>query len=392
MYKKLFPDCPTPLMNSSSNITIVIPIYNEEKVLQNTIKEVIEFLSTQEYNYSIIIADNNSTDSSGDIAIELSETFPQVNYLHLPRKGRGFALRNAWKNSNSEVLVYMDVDLSSPLKALPDLINPILNNEADITFGSRLKKPHGQAVDRKVIREITSRGYNFLLQFFMGAEFQDAQCGFKAISKKAFNQLEPHIQNETWFFDSELLLIGQYTKLKLKEIGIRWIDDPFSSVNIVDTALENIKEMWRVYWIYKPQSLFRKLFSFGIIGILSTLGQALLFLTLRIFLSSQIANLISLIILTLLNTLANKRISFKNKSTEKFHHVFIVSVISFLVFWIPTSASLWFVHEVLNLVDMPTVETTAIIASSLIGTLLKYVVLSYVYTPKKVKKQTKTEQ
>lgn len=376
-------------MSSSKNILIVIPIYNEEKVLKETVETTLHFMETKNYTYNIVVADNNSTDTSPEIAKNLTKKHEKISYLHLPRKGRGFALRTAWIESEADVLVYMDVDLSSPLKALPDLIDPILNDEADIVFGSRLKKPHGQAINRKFTREITSRGYNMLLQFFMGAEFQDAQCGFKAISKQAFLTLEPETKNNTWFFDSEILLLGQYKKLRLKEIGIRWEDDPQSSVNVVATAIENLKEMWRMYFLYHPQSLFHKLFTFGFIGGLSTLGQAGLFLLLRFFLPSQFANFISLTVLTLINTLANKKFSFRNKSKEKFHHVFLVSIISFLVFWIPTSGALFITHEVFGIVDEPIVETLVILFSSLVGTILKYIFLSYIYTPTKVLKRDK---
>lgn len=372
----------------NQHILIVIPIFNEEAALKTTVEKTLHFLNDEtKYNYSVLIADNNSTDTSPDIAKTLAVENEKVSYLHLPRKGRGFALRTAWLETEADVLVYMDVDLSSPLKALPDLINPILDNQADIVFGSRLKPPHGKAVNRNVTREITSRGYNLLLQFFMGADFKDAQCGFKAFSKQAFLELEPETKNNTWFFDSELLLLGQYKKLRLKEIGIRWEDDPNSSVNIVGTALENLKEMWRMYIKYRPQSLFHKLFTFGIIGGLSTVGQLLLFLLLRIVLPSQVANTLSLIVLTILNTVANKRFSFRNKSTERYHHIFLVSLISFLVFWIPTTGALYILHETFGINDQPLTETIVILCASVVGTVLKFLFLSYIYTPiKKLRK------
>lgn len=370
------------MKNENPHVLLVIPIYNEEKIIENTVRETIKYLNENtKYSYILVVADNASTDSSPEIVKNLQKEIPFLEYVRLPKKGRGLALHTVWKDFNAEVVAYMDADLSSPLTSLPNIIDPILNNESDVTFGSRLLPP-GQAINRKGKRELTSQGYNFLLQFILGATFKDAQCGFKAISKEKFNQVEEEIKNQNWFYDTELLLISQYKGLRLKEVPITWVDDPDSSVKVFKTIVENLKEMGRVYFTYRPESVFIKLFKFAIIGVLSTVGTALLFFLLRFVLDPQLANIVSLSTATILNTIANKRFAFKNKTKDPWGKTIIISAISFLLFWIPTAGSLWLLHNFFGVEDNYALETFIVMVASFFGTLMKFIFFSIIYKTK----------
>ena len=364
------------------HVLIVIPIYNEEKIIENTVRETIKYLNTEtQYSYTLTVADNASTDASATIVKSLVDEFSSLTYVHIPKKGRGLALHTVWKESNADVVAYMDADLSSPLTSLPSIIDPIIRDEADVTFGSRLLPP-GEALHRSARRELTSQGYNFLLQFVLGATFKDAQCGFKAISKKKFNKIEEEIKNENWFYDTEVLLISQYKGYRLKEVPIIWTDDPDSTVKVFKTIIENLKEMKRVYFIYKPDSVFAKLFKFAIIGVLSTLGTALLFFLLRFIMPPQIANIVSLATATILNTIANKKFAFKNKTRDPWGKTLIISAISFLLFWIPTAGSLWLLHNAFGIQDNVPLESFIVMVASFVGTLMKFVFFSIIYKTK----------
>ena len=150
------------------------------------------------------IADNASTDQTALIARRLSHTHPEVSVVHLAEKGRGRALKRVWSASESDVLVYMDVDLSTDLAALLPLVAPLVSGHSDLAIGSRLTRP--SRVERGAKRELISRSYNLLLRRALRARFSDAQCGFKAIRREAARELLPLVEDNAWFFDTELLV------------------------------------------------------------------------------------------------------------------------------------------------------------------------------------------
>ena len=175
----------------------------------------------------------------------LSRDFPGVSPFRLEERGRGLALRTAWLASEADIVAYMDVDLSTDLAALQPLVGAIADQEYDIAIGSRLIR--GARVERRPLRrEITSRGYSFLFRSMFFTGFRDAQCGFKAISRRAVNELVPLIENNRWFFDTELLIIAEANGFGIREIPVHWTDDPDTRVKILGTAIEDVKGLLRL--------------------------------------------------------------------------------------------------------------------------------------------------
>src|SRR5439155_17803933 len=141
----------------------------------------------------------------------------------------------AWGTSRARVVCYMDVDLSTDLRALLPLVAPLISGHSDLAIGTRLSR--SARVVRGARRELISRGYNRLLRMFLRARFSDAQCGFKAIRRDAARRLLPSVIDDGWFFDTELLVLAQRAGLRIHEVPVDWVDDPDSRVDIVRTAL-----------------------------------------------------------------------------------------------------------------------------------------------------------
>lgn len=229
---------------------IVIPIYNEEAQLADSVTTLCSFLDRHArdlipFSWNIVIADNASTDASWQIAESLCDWCPnQVRALHLARKGRGFALKQAWLSSRAAVVAYMDVDLSTDIGSTGSLILPLLQGGADIAFGSRLL-PQSQVI-RSPKREFISRTYNLMLRSYLAVSFHDAQCGFKAISAQAAHSLLPQVKDNEWFFDTELLVRAQQAGMTMLELPVRWVEDAGSTVDIPDTVKKDLEGMHRV--------------------------------------------------------------------------------------------------------------------------------------------------
>jgi glycosyltransferase involved in cell wall biosynthesis len=229
-----------------ATVDLVIPVYNEEHVLERSVHTLLDFLDHHpEHTWRVVVANNASTDGTLDVARRLEAQFPDhVTALHVPVKGRGIALRTAWLTSEADVMGYMDVDLSTDLDHIPELIDPIAEGRYDLAFGTRLH-PRSQ-VRRGLKREITSRGYVLVLRYLAGLRVTDAQCGFKAISREAARALVPLVRDTQWFFDSELLLVAQRNGYRMLEVPVRWVEDPDTRVRVVRTAIADLRGIWRM--------------------------------------------------------------------------------------------------------------------------------------------------
>ena len=226
-------------------VDIVVPVRNEERDLAPSVRRLVSYLrECLPFSARVTIADNGSTDATWAIACRLARELPEVRAIHMDLPGRGRALRAIWSQSDAEVLAYMDVDLSTDLNALLPLVAPLLSGHSDLAIGTRLAR--GSRVIRGPKRELISRGYNVLLRTLMGARFSDAQCGFKAIRRDQARALLPLAQDTSWFFDTELLVLAERAGLRIHEIPVDWVDDLDSRVDIIATALADLRGMARL--------------------------------------------------------------------------------------------------------------------------------------------------
>ena len=287
----------------SPRIDIVVPVYNEQAGLERSIRRLHDFLTANmPYVWRIVIADNASTDATLAIARGLACELSDTVVLHVEAKGRGRALRSAWSTSDAEILCYMDVDLSTDLRALLPLVSGLISGHSDLAIGTRLAP--GSRVMRGPRRELISRAYNRLLRISLGARFSDAQCGFKAIHADAARRLLATVEDQAWFFDTELLMAAQRQGLRIHEVAVDWADDPDSRVDIVSTALADLRGVVRLR-MQGPVARFL------VIGVASTLAYAALFLALRGWLGAGAANALALAITAVANTQANRHFTFR---------------------------------------------------------------------------------
>ncbi|MEN0012935.1 MAG: bifunctional glycosyltransferase family 2/GtrA family protein [Solirubrobacteraceae bacterium] len=375
-------------------LDVVVPVYNEEDALRSCVERLHAHLSESlPFAFRITVADNASTDSTMAIATQLSEELSDVRVVHLDEKGRGRALRHVWAASDASVLAYMDVDLSTDLAAVLPLIAPLVSGHSDLAIGTRLHR--GSRVTRGFKREVISRSYNVILRRTLSARFSDAQCGFKAIRGDVAAALLPHVEDNGWFFDTELLVLAERSGLRIHEVPVDWIDDPDSSVHIVDTALEDLKGVWRIGTAFArgriplhdiaaqlgrvpieqptdvPPGLFRQLVRFGSVGVLSTLAYAVLYVALRGVMGAQIANAFSLLVTAIANTELNRRFTFavrgrQGQATQQAQGLIVFGLALGL-----TSGTLALLHA-LSEQPPPHVELAVLTVANALATVLRF--------------------
>ena len=233
-------------------VDIVIPVLNEQEALPVCIEKLQNFISNNiDYKCNIVIADNGSNDDTPEVSNQLVSIYENIQYVRIPERGRGLALKTVWSKSESDIVCYMDVDLSTGLEALPILINSLKGNY-QIAIGSRLSRT-SKVSNRSFQRELTSRGYNFLLKIFFFNKFHDAHCGFKGLRTSTAKKILPLIKDNKWFFYTELLLIAEKSGFEIANIPVQWTDDKDSRVNVIKTIIEDLKGIFRLRFLGIPK-------------------------------------------------------------------------------------------------------------------------------------------
>lgn len=229
---------PTPVVD------VVIPVYNEEKILPQSIGTLVAFLREHVHvPWRVLITDNASIDRTEEVSRELCAKYPEVDYVRIPRKGRGGALRQVWLESPAQYLTYMDVDLSTNLHAFPDMLQKLEGGD-HIVIGSRLR--HDANTTRSFKREVISRTYNLIVKAFFRTNFTDAQCGFKGIRRETADLLLPFVEDIKWFFDTELLVMAEKSGHRIGEVPVEWIEDLDTRVKLVRTIYDDMMGIFRM--------------------------------------------------------------------------------------------------------------------------------------------------
>ncbi len=397
-------------------LDLVIPVYNEAAGLEASVRAVHAYLSDElPFSWRVTIADNASTDGTLAVAERLAAELPQVRVAHLDAKGRGRALNTVWSTSNAQVLAYCDVDLSTDLSALLPLVAPLVSGHSHVAIGTRLAR--SSRVVRGPKREFISRSYNLILRTSLAARFSDAQCGFKAIRADVARELLPLVQDTGWFFDTELLVLAERAGLRIHEVPVDWVDDPDSRVDVVATALEDLKGVVRVgrelvsgalplreigehlplvgdsqtrvvQGVVEPAdaraqtALLHQLVRFAVVGVASTLAYAMIFLLLRDPMGAQAANVSALLLTAIANTAANRRLTFGFRGSTNAARHQGQGLLVFFFAWGLTSAALALLAAVAPTAPH-SIELAALVVANLAATVLRFVLLrQWVFRPR----------
>ncbi len=305
-----------------ATVDVVVPVYNEARALETSVRRLHEYLARGfPFSWTITIVDNASTDDTFEIATTLAARLDHVRAMRLESKGRGLALREAWSRSSSPVVAYTDVDLSTDLGALLPLVAPLVSGHSDVAVGSRLAP--GAAVARGPRRELISRAYNLILRVLFATQVRDMQCGFKAVRGDVAHRLLPAIEDDGWFFDTELLLLAERNGLRIHQVPVDWTDDRDSRVDVVHTAITDLKGAARMLRRFlsdrgrvdlggaaRPaldDDFGRRVVSFVAVGTISTAISLALYLALRRPLGPVAADAVAVTATFAANTWAHAR-------------------------------------------------------------------------------------
>ncbi len=388
---------PSSTRRTGPVLDVVIPVYNEERALEGSVRRVRAFLDEQvPFTARVTIADNASVDATWAIAEHLAATVPGITAVHLDQKGRGRALKQVWLASDAEVVAYMDVDLSTDLSALLPLVTPLVSGHSQVAIGTRLSSD--SHVRRGAKRELISRSYNLMLRTGLQAHFSDVQCGFKAMRADAARELLPYVEDTGWFFDTEVLVLAEKAGLRIHEVPVDWTDDPDTRVNIYETAKADVEGMIRVarelheeriplseirdrlaggYPELDPSwVLLGQVLRFGVVGVVCTLAHALLFWWWAGPMGAVLGNTLALATTAVLNTAMNRGFTFgvRGRTDLARHHAQGLAV--FALAWCLTSGAL-VVLDALWPGAARGVQFAVVVVGNLVATILHFTLLKH---------------
>lgn len=229
-------------------IDFCLPAYNEEKILEKNVLALLEYLKNANFNFTwqIIIANNASTDATKAIGEKLTAVDPRIILKNISAKGKGLAIKVAFRESEADLALFMDMDFSVPITFIPAMLEPLINTQADLTIGSRMLT--AVKIKRGIIREIISQSYNILSRLILKHHYTDLQCGFKAINLEAFKKIYPYLENDKWFLDTELILFADRLGYRVKEVPVAWSENRSkenrSRVPVIKNSLTFLKYLF----------------------------------------------------------------------------------------------------------------------------------------------------
>lgn len=230
-------------------LSIVIPAFEEEARLGDSIREILRYLSEGRSPFELVIVDDGSRDGTSAVAVEACSEFPNavtsvIRYEE--NRGKGYAVRTGLLAATGEIALFSDADLSTPIEEIDKLIGPIKAGQFDLTFGSR-------ALDRSLIgthqpwrREQGGKVFNLIVRLMTGMPFWDTQCGFKAFNMEKFSPLLPLMLIDRFGFDVEFLYVARLQGLRLLEVPVRWNNDDRSKVSVVRDSIRMFDEVRQI--------------------------------------------------------------------------------------------------------------------------------------------------
>ncbi|WP_435335361.1 lysylphosphatidylglycerol synthase domain-containing protein [Haloarchaeobius sp. TZWWS8] len=237
------------MSTESVEVSVVLPAYNEEKTIRHTVETTLSTLETflPATAFEVIVAEDGCDDRTPDIADEMAAADARVRHFHSDeRLGRGGALEHAFRASNGDTLVYFDTDLATDMRHLEELVESIRTEGYHVATGSRWMA--GREADRPAKRGIPSQGFNFLTRLFLRSNLRDHQCGFKAFERDALLDLLPEVQDDHWFWDTELLVKAQRKGYRVKEFAVDWEPKGDTKVDLVRDIFGMGSQIFRTWW------------------------------------------------------------------------------------------------------------------------------------------------
>lgn len=223
-------------------LSVIIPVYNEEKRIQKTFQELEEYFKDKKYLFEVIFVNDGSPDKTGEIISRYCQNHPHYQLIDFSKNsGKGFAVRQGMLKVQGQFILFTDADFSTPINQLDKLIPHI--KDYQVVIGSRYLESNSIKVKQPILRRLISRAGNLVMKLIIGLPFEDTQCGFKLFQNVVAKEIFSRTTINRWGFDMEILTIAKVQNFKVKEIAVDWFDDKLSKLRAGRAAYQTLKEL-----------------------------------------------------------------------------------------------------------------------------------------------------
>ena len=235
-------------MTENRKFTIVIPAFNESGRILATLESVVGCIRTRGWNAEVLVVNDGSSDDTAEIVARFQASAPEVELLENPgNRGKGYSVRAGMLQSQSEIVLFTDADLSAPIEEADRLLAAIAGG-ADIAIGSRWLETSRQTHRQPLYRQFFGRCFNAVTRFVMGLPFADTQCGFKAFTREAAHTVFQLQTIERWGFDPEILFIALKRGYRIQEVPVSWAHDARTRMSYLRDGMQMLKEIATIRW------------------------------------------------------------------------------------------------------------------------------------------------
>lgn len=231
---------------TSPHLSIVIPAYNEEARISDTLLAISDYLSTKDYSYELLVVDDGSTDDTANLCSKFSARHPWVRCLQSSRNhGKGYAVREGVLNSTGEYVLMCDADLATPIEEL-DGFWQLAEDAVDIVIASRPLRQSHLVKRQPLYRELAGRSFNLVVQLLAVPGIQDTQCGFKLFNRRAAQKIFPCCTLDGFGFDIEVLYLANRLGFSVKESPVHWYHRDGSKVRLLRDGFNMLADLVRI--------------------------------------------------------------------------------------------------------------------------------------------------
>ena len=226
--------------NRGMHLSLIIPAYNEEKRIADTLNKVLKYLRIQNYDYEIILVDDGSEDKTTEL---VEKEFPEVKIIsYKSNRGKGHAVKTGMESANGNYRIFYDADASTPIEELEKFWQKF-EEGAEVVIGSRALPESNIELHQPWYRETMGRTFNLFVKLFAIRDFPDTQCGFKGFTAEACKKIFPRQTINRFSFDAEILYIGKKLKFRIDQVPVRWINSPASRVNAITDSTRMLLDL-----------------------------------------------------------------------------------------------------------------------------------------------------
>jgi len=232
-------------MSKGIYLTILIPSYNEGKIIEKTTKEVSGFLAKGKYSWEIIVVDDGSSDNSVNIVRNLQ--LPKVKLISYKiNRGKGGALKEGIKNSKGKFIIFTDADLSVPIDTVDMFLKKLENRESDVVIGTRKIGSAKVLTHQPCLRENLGKGFTLITRFITGVNVSDFTCGFKGFSSESAKKIFGHALIARWAYDAEILFLAKKYGYIISEVPVTWINRKDTRVKLGNAIITSFIDLIKI--------------------------------------------------------------------------------------------------------------------------------------------------